>query len=58
MAITLKQFIIGFGLFALVASLVEGIVLTILKKDYNWRAAGASLFIAVGRRLVVRKPYF
>jgi hypothetical protein len=36
MSITLKQFIIGFGLFALIASLLEGILLTILKKDYNW----------------------
>jgi sterol desaturase/sphingolipid hydroxylase (fatty acid hydroxylase superfamily) len=56
MAFTLKQFIIGFSVFALIASLVEGIVLTILKKDYNWRAAGASLFIAAGRRLVDLVP--
>ncbi len=56
MSITLKQFIIGFGLFALAASLIEGIALTVLKKDYNWRAAGASLFIAAGRRLVDLVP--
>jgi sterol desaturase/sphingolipid hydroxylase (fatty acid hydroxylase superfamily) len=56
MALTLKQFIIGFGLFALLASLIEGLILTYLKKDYNWRAAGASLFIAAGRRLTDLVP--
>jgi sterol desaturase/sphingolipid hydroxylase (fatty acid hydroxylase superfamily) len=41
-----------FAVLALSAALIEGLVLTfVAKRGYNWKSYGASLAIAVGRRL-------
>ena len=49
---TLRSALIGFALVALSAALVEGIVLTRMKRAYDWRESLASLAVAIERRLV------
>jgi sterol desaturase/sphingolipid hydroxylase (fatty acid hydroxylase superfamily) len=49
-AAAIRQTLLIFALVALAASLIEGLVLS-WRGTYNWRSTGASLFIAVGRRL-------
>jgi sterol desaturase/sphingolipid hydroxylase (fatty acid hydroxylase superfamily) len=56
MELSFRSALIGFSLLALLASFLEGIALTWRKQAYNWRAFGASLFIAVGRRITDLVP--
>lgn len=48
---SLRQILLAFLVLALAASLIEGLVLTLAKRTYNWRATASSLFITVGRRI-------
>jgi sterol desaturase/sphingolipid hydroxylase (fatty acid hydroxylase superfamily) len=48
----LRTALITLALVALVASLLEGVVLTVLKRHYDWREAMASLAVAIVRRFV------
>jgi sterol desaturase/sphingolipid hydroxylase (fatty acid hydroxylase superfamily) len=53
---TFRFALIAFALVALAASLVEGLVLTIAKRAYDWREALASLAVAVVRRFTDLLP--
>lgn len=56
MEASIRQYLLIFLGIALTTSLLEGIVLTLMRKNYNWRATAASLFIVVGRRFVEVTP--
>lgn len=52
----LKTLLAIFGLVAVTAALLEGLVLTVLRRDYDWRESLASLAITVVRRLIDAVP--
>jgi sterol desaturase/sphingolipid hydroxylase (fatty acid hydroxylase superfamily) len=53
---SIRQTVLVILLIALTASLLEGVVLTVMRRHYDWRATASSLFITVGRRVVEITP--
>ena len=51
-----RPLVIGLSIAALLAALIEGVVLARLGRAYDWRAAIASLVIAIGRKLLDYLP--
>jgi sterol desaturase/sphingolipid hydroxylase (fatty acid hydroxylase superfamily) len=48
----LRTTLIGLSLLALAAALVEGVVITLMKRAYDWRESLASLAVAIVRRFL------